>query len=529
MSAERHHVLIVDDSVEDRLALRRILTKDDSYTIGEADCGSAAIDYCRRHATACVLLDFNLPDLDGVEVIQRLKSEFSTMAPAVVMLTGAGNEALAVAAMKSGAKDYLVKGFAKVGATDTIRSAIETAVLRQQVERQDAVLEAQRLELLDASRMKDQFLATLAHELRNPLAPIGISATALSRRHAHNPEVARLAAIIQRQVWHLGRLVEDLLDVARLGNGKVQLRRDRESLATILDAVVEICAPIFEDKKQELVVHAPGHQVFVQVDRLRLVQSLANVVANASKFSAAGQTVELTAGVRGGLLSIRVKDRGIGLEGVWLERVFDMFAQGVDHSGNPKSGLGIGLNLAKRFVEMHDGTLTAHSDGLGLGSEFEFLLPVLGETAEGDPPGQTPASSTAQPSARRRVLVVEDNPDISEVLVAFCQDEGFEVEAAGDGLAAVALAERFEPDIVLMDIGLPGIDGYESVRRIHRLPTTKRPLTIAITGWGDDVARQTSAAAGFDHHMVKPVDMAMLMQFMTTAAVQPSTTQAAKD
>jgi signal transduction histidine kinase len=356
-----------------------------------------------------------------------------------------------------------------------------------------------------AEQRKDEFLATLAHELRNPLAPIRTSVSII-RRLQPSDEVQKLTDIVDRQAIHLTRLVDDLLDVARITTGKVALNSGRTTLSAVVTHALEIAASSMQQKDHALEVVQPSEDVALQADHARVVQSVANLLVNAAKYTPPRGHISLTASVEGQAVSFRVRDDGRGLAPESLTRIFELFAQ-ARSPDEPPSGLGIGLNLARKFAEMHGGSITATSDGLGQGSEFVLTLPVVvgAEQPEGDDGPQAIADS----GAGRRILVVDDNRDAADTLEAFLTMEGFSVAVAYDGAAALEKVQSHAPHVVLMDIGMPRMDGYEAARMVR---ATGLPVRlIALTGWGQALDKIKAQQAGFDHHFVKPVDLAAII------------------
>lgn len=366
----------------------------------------------------------------------------------------------------------------------------------------------------DADQRKDEFLATLAHELRNPLAPIRTSMGILKHLHPESDAVTRLRNVVDRQVTHLTRLVDDLLDVARITSGKVVLKKDRITLRSVVNHAVEISTSSMEAKKHRLDVDEPEKDYLLDADHARLVQSVANLLVNAAKFTPAQGHIVLRTCVDGDTVTFSVRDNGIGLEPASLTRIFDLFAQ-TPVPGEAPTGLGIGLSLAKQFAEMHGGNLHAVSDGLGRGSEFVLTLPVVGEQKQGPLREEGAVIVPAVDGSRRKVLVVDDNVDAADTLEAVLSMDGFAVTTVYDGVAAVTQAMAATPDIVVMDIGMPGMpgmDGYDAARLIRQQPGGKKMVLIALTGWGQSNDRKRAREAGFDHHLVKPVDYELLIK-----------------
>ena len=358
-----------------------------------------------------------------------------------------------------------------------------------------------------ADQRKDEFLATLAHELRNPLAPIRTSMSVL-RRLAPAANVARIVDVVERQVVHLTRLVDDLLDVARISTGKVELQARRTTVRSVVTHALEISGSAVQDKAHRLKVTQPDGEFVLHADHARVVQSVANLLVNAAKFTPEHGEIELDAEVHGDTVRFRVKDNGRGLQEQSKGQIFDLFAQ-APVPGELASGLGIGLNLAKRFAEMHGGTISVSSDGPDRGSEFVLSLPVVVVgPAETTAPAPT-AAAPHHPAHARKILVVDDNVDAADSLEALLSIEGFTVAVAYDGEAALAAVRNDPPVIVLMDIGMPRMDGYEAARRIRE--ETAGIRLIALTGWGQDLDRRKAEAAGFNAHFVKPVDLEQLL------------------
>jgi signal transduction histidine kinase/CheY-like chemotaxis protein len=355
----------------------------------------------------------------------------------------------------------------------------------------------------DADKRKDEFLATLAHELRNPLAPIRTSMGILRHLYPESGQITELRHVVDRQVAHLTRLVDDLLDVARITSGKVTLKKTRITLESVINHAVEISGSAMENKQHRLDVQAPGSPYLLDADHARLVQSVANLLVNAAKFTPSGGHIVLRTEVQGRMVTFRVKDNGIGLEPSSLARIFELFAQ-TPVPGEAPTGLGIGLSLARQFAEMHGGTLHATSEGLGRGSEFVLALPVVLEGQQ--PAAPVEAAAPAVSGKARKVLVVDDNVDAANTLGGLLGMDGFTVTTVYDGVAAVAAAQAHRPDIVVMDIGMPGMDGYEAARLIRQQPGNEKAVLIALTGWGQSADKSRAGLAGFNHHLVKPVD-----------------------
>lgn len=358
--------------------------------------------------------------------------------------------------------------------------------------------------LQEADRQKNTFLAQLAHELRNPLAPIRNAARIFRSKPDADPNLLWASEVIDRQVDHLTRLIDDLLDVSRISRNKLELRRQRISLQDVVLGAVEISRPAIDQNRHELNVSVSAAPTYLLADLARMTQVVMNLLINAAKYTEAGGHIELVAGLEGTDAVIRVKDDGIGIGAETLPRLFDMFFQADPSLERSQGGLGIGLSLVKSVVELHGGTVTAHSAGQGKGSEFVVRVPALSASAPISPPKAIDESKKA--TTARRVLVVDDNRDAAESLAVFLQLSGHAVHTAYDGIEAIEAAEKFRPDLVLLDIGMPNLNGYEACRRIRDTAWGKDMTVIAQTGWGQEDDKRRTRDAGFDDHLVKPVD-----------------------
>ena len=404
-----------------------------------------------------------------------------------------------VAAIRSPAGEFLGLIAVVVDISERLRSEEELRRLATQ--------------LSEADRRKDVFLATLAHELRNPLAPIrsGLQVMKVKRNDAEVVEQVR--AMMDRQLTLLVRLVDDLLDLSRFTQGKMELRKEPVSLIAVIDAALEISRSAIEQAGHELAVVVPDEPIFVNADATRLAQIVSNLLNNSAKYTHRGGHVRLAAGREGGMAVLSVKDNGIGIPPAMIGRVFEMFTQ-VDRTlEKTTGGLGIGLSLVKGLLEMHGGTIEARSDGEGRGSEFVVRLPVvMSDAGPARPNGQT---SETVPPVRRRILVVDDNVDAADSLGQLLEMLGNEVRTANDGEAGIAVAAQFRPDMVLMDIAMPKLNGYEAARRMREHPWCQGMVLVALTGWGQENDRKRSADAGFDHHLIKPVEIGALTKLMS--------------
>jgi signal transduction histidine kinase len=393
---------------------------------------------------------------------------------------------------------------------DRRRQELEVEVARREVLERE--LQRRAADLADADRRKDEFLAMLAHELRNPLASIRNSAW-LIRSLAVGDDLRWPAGSIERQVGHLARLVDDLLDVSRVSRGKLTLLKQEIDLADVVRRAAEASRPLLEARGHELTVELPQEPAWVQGDSTRLEQVVCNLLNNAAKYVPDGGHVRLSVRREGAEVVVRVSDDGIGISADLLPRVFDLFAQGDRSLARSEGGLGIGLTLVKSLAEMHDGSAEARSEGPGKGSEFTVRLPAITVTADGERRARDEAKN-AEPLATlpsviarsRRVLAVDDNADAVESLAVLLGMQGHQVRTAHDGPDALEQAEAFRPEVVILDVGLPRMDGYEVARRLREREGMRGVLLVALTGYGREEDRRRSLEAGFDRHLVKPVD-----------------------
>ena len=367
--------------------------------------------------------------------------------------------------------------------------------------------------LKTVDQSKNEFLAILAHELRNPLAPIRNAVQILDREAALGPESQWAVSAIERQVRQMARLIDDLVDVARITSNRLELRKERVDLGTVLRSAVETSGALLKAGGQEFTVVLPDAPIHLEADPIRLAQAVTNLLNNATKYTERAGRIWLIAERTDAHAIITVRDTGVGIPAAVLPHVFEMFNQGDQTRGRALGGLGIGLTLVKRLVEMHGGTVSAESGGQDLGSTFTIRLPVVAGASQDAQP-QSDGSGRINPPALR-MLIVDDNRDAADSLGMLLRTIGNEIRTAYDGLEALQVAGEFRPEVVLLDIGLPKIDGHEVAQRIRREPWGARVCLIAVTGWSDEADRARSRAAGFDHHLVKPLDTAHLAQLLS--------------
>jgi PAS domain S-box-containing protein len=361
-------------------------------------------------------------------------------------------------------------------------------------------------ELAEADRQKNEFLAMLAHELRNPMAPICNALHLMKLPGAESAMIDEARDMMERQMHHLVRLVDDLLDVSRIIRGNIELRKERLNLAVAVARAVETAHPVIDAHGHELNVSLPEHPVFVEADLIRLAQVIANLLTNAAKYSNSASRISLTVEREDGQGVVRVRDSGIGIPPEFLPRLFDVFFQGDRSLARSQGGLGIGLTLVKRLVELHGGTVAASSAGLGEGSEFVIRLPALSVAHTREAIEQYRIQPRVTDALRRRVLVVDDNVDAAKSIAMILRFTGCEVHCVYDGPSALEAAQTYRPDVVVLDIGLPGMSGYEVAERLREQPEFKDTPLVAVTGYGQDEDRRRSKQVGIDHHLSKPVN-----------------------
>jgi signal transduction histidine kinase len=570
--SDKVNVLLVDDQPARLLTYETILSEL-GLNLVRAGSGLEALRKLMKHEFAVVLLDVSMPEMDGFEAATLIHQHPRFERTPIIFVTGVHvSELDRLKGYKVGAVDYvsipvvpeilrskvavLVELFTKrrelqelnrnlalanqrLAEANTTLQAEKTRELEtlnrvlqranQELEAanrllQTEVAERARIELAlkEADRHKDEFLAMLAHELRNPLAPIHNAVQLMHRQSFTDPRLAWSRDVIGRQLAHLTRLVDDLLDVSRITRGKINLNKEVIELETLMTRTVETVQPLIDERGHTLTVDVPKGMLAVLGDPTRLVQAIGNVLSNAAKYTERGGRITFAAAESDAELVIRVRDNGIGIPADLMPMIFNLFTQLDSASGAAQSGLGIGLALVQRLVEMHGGSVTARSDGLGHGSEFVIRLPLfIRERIEsGQPIQQLSALEQSMTNAdhatrtQRRILVADDNNDALESLATLLQLSGHEVYTAANGAMALESAEQHRPEVALLDIGMPKLDGYEVARRIRAQPWGQRITLVALTGWGQDSDRKRSQEAGFDSHLVKPLDLDKLTELL---------------
>jgi signal transduction histidine kinase len=524
---DRVNILLVDDQPSKLLTYETILGEL-GENLMKASSATEALECLLKNDIAVVLVDVCMPELDGYELAAMIRQHPRFQKTSIIFVSAILMTDLdRLRGYESGAVDYVpvpvvpeilrakVSVFAelyrKTRALERLNSELETRVAER-----TAALEEITAALQDADRRKDEFLAMLAHELRNPLAPIRSAVQLLRLKELDETQQARARAVIERQVDHLVNLIDDLLDVSRITRGMITLHREPVLIGAVIARAVETTRPLIDAHRQHLALELPDELLTIDGDKTRLVQMVGNLLHNAVKFTNPGGRITLTVTREGSQALIRVKDTGIGIPRELLPKLFELFTQIESESGRSQGGLGIGLALVRRLTEMHGGTVTAHSDGPGHGAEFAIRLPVLTAQPVIATPQATEADSTRSIEPRR-VLVADDNEDAAEALSLQLQLAGHEVRTVYNGVEALGVAKTFRPHVVLLDLGMPRMDGYEAARQMRGQPWGKRATLIALTGWGQQQDRQRTAEAGFDVHLVKPVDESELLRVMATA------------
>ena len=391
------------------------------------------------------------------------------------------------------------------------RFAVEEQLVRQR--EHYALVADERLELVTqlhrADRHKDEFIAVLAHELRNVLSPVRTAVDFLCLRESGDSNIAFAQEMIGRQVKQMTRLVDDMLDISRIARGQLSLRKQRIALEKILATAVDDSRPFIETKQHELTIHWLPATLELDADPSRLTQAFVNLLINAAKYTPAGGRIEVAIERRGGEALVAIRDSGIGISAGVLPHIFEMFTRGDDVAQRSGGGLGVGLTLVQRLVEMHGGRVEVHSDGLGQGSRFTVRLPLLDANGDG-PPAPANSVAAAAPPAKHRIVVVDDNQDAANSLAIMLRLKGHDVQVAYDGRSALAAVETFRPELALLDIGLPDISGYDVARMIRERPCGAAIRLVALTGWGQPEDRIRALEAGFDRHLTKPAKLASI-------------------
>lgn len=508
-------ILLVDDEPRNLDAVEAILD-DPAYRLLRAESADRALKVLLDHDVAAIVLDIKMPGMSGFELAQIIKGTKKFRQVPILFLTAyLIDDRDVIAGYGAGAVDYLTKPVNsqilrhKVAVfADLFRKTRALAELNEKLEERvserTAELEKSEVALRAAAHQKDEFLAILAHELRNPLAPLrtGLDLVLVAQQNGA-PAPEKTLAAMNRQLDHMVRLIDDLLDVSRISRGVLELRKERTDLAAIVQTAIENTRPFF-DRRRQTVASELTQNVVAEVNPTRVAQILGNLMHNAAKFSPEGSRIVVRLSRTDGDARIDVVDRGVGIPPDQLERVFDMFARVARPGATTEQGMGIGLALARRLADLHGGTLVATSAGQDTGATFSLALPAVPTTEE--PRARLSNEAPRAGKARAlKILVIEDNPDIADTLADLLKDQGHEVWVARNGLDGVELVKDAKPNVVLCDLGLPGMDGIEVCRSVRGLALATQPTMVALTGWGRDDDRRRTSEAGFDHHLVKPI------------------------
>ena len=575
-------ILVVDDNPSNLLAIEAALSGL-GLNLVTAQSGADALRWLLERDFALILLDIEMPSMDGYETARLIRGRLRTRHVPIIFVTAFSRDDRDVLeGYALGAVDFLFKPIVpeilrakasvfvelrrqadqvaaqaellrdaerqehgrkleeerqrweaqalreqmeseRRSAAETEKKADELAKTVARLEQVEADLVRYSLELEEADRRKDEFLALLGHELRNPLAPIVTTLELLRARGAPDEHVGRACQALDRQVAHLTRLVDDLLDVSRITSGKIELRRERIAIGEVIDRAIALSRPELEARDQTVEVNVTDRDAMVEVDPTRLVQVISNLLLNASKYSEQGSRVRVQGARVDGDAVLSVSDEGRGIEPEMLQRIFASFVQVVAGGG----GLGVGLTLARRLVEMHGGSIRAESDGIGRGSRFEVRIPV-GQAAATVPVGAPAAAfvlAPAAPAERMRIVVVDDNDDIRETMQQLLQSLGHEVGVAADGLSGVELILKERPQVALVDIGMPGLDGYQVARRLRTELGPAELRLVAMTGFGQSSDRDRALAAGFDSHLIKPARTEQIQRALRGERADPTPAQ----
>jgi len=496
--------LLVDDLEENLISLEALLRRE-GLTLLKARSGDEALELLLKHDVALALVDVQMPVMNGFELAELMRgNERSRRVPIIFVTAGSPDRSWRFQGYEAGAVDFIQKPIE----ADILRSKadvfFELYRQRQLLAMQRDELEAQAKALKEADQRKDTFLATLAHELRNPLTPLRHGLDIL-KRNPHNPEAAKIRATMDRQLSHLLRLIDDLLDVSRISQGKIELRKERLTIQDVVTAAVEGSQPAIDAAGHTLIVALPSELLLVEGDPARLSQVIGNILNNATKYTPDGGRIEISAHAEGADVVIAVSDNGIGIPEDMRSKVFQLFTQVDDHLNRSQGGLGIGLALVSQLVGLHGGTIEATTAPAGIGTSFVIRLPLLAATEVEEVSSRS--SDESKCGNALKILVVDDNVELAQIVGWMLEEVGHEYHLVHDGREALAEAHAFRPDVVLLDIGLPYVDGYEVCRAFRADKAFQDVPIIAQTGWGQSKDKELAAAAGFNQHLTKPVNL----------------------
>jgi len=502
METDPVYFLLVDDLEENLLSLDALLRRDGLILL-KARSGPEALELLLQHEVALALLDVQMPGMDGFELAELMRgTERTRRVPIIFLTAGSADWQRRFRGYEAGAVDFLHKPIE----ADILRSKagvfFELCLQRQQLAHQRDELRQYANVLKEADRRKDEFLATLAHELRNPLAPIR-NGLQILRMSPQGETADKVRGMMDRQLTHLVHLIDDLLDASRISQGKIELRKEAITLQAVMQNAMEVSGPLIEAGKHALSMEIPTEDIWLDADLTRMAQVVSNLLNNAAKYTPDGGKISLKVAREGQIISIEVADNGVGIPAEMLPKIFDLFTQ-VDHNlEHSQGGLGIGLALVKQLVEMHGGHIIAESGGQGKGSIFTVTLPMVQASEVIASPEQAD-----HPAARPlNILVVDDNVASAKTTGWMLEMIGHVPTLAHDGLEALDVARKLKPDVIMLDIGLPGMSGYDVCRQLKTEPEFRNTIFIAQTGWGQEKDRQEAREAGFDHHLIKPVNL----------------------
>ena len=532
---DKPKILVVNDDAASLLALTSLLdqwAEESNYTVHSARSGQDALRQVLLHDFAVILLDVNMPGMDGFETAEAIHQRARSADIPIIFVTAfLADEIDRLKAYQRGAADFLFTPVIPQILHAKVSVFVALAMKNEQLKRQAEKLSQRTTELTatnrrlvremeerrDAERKshaKDEFLAMLGHELRNPLSAISSASSLIGLPGANSETVGRAKQIIQRQSQHLSRIVDDLLDLSRAMSGKILLSRKPTDMANLVAGCMETFRATGRTAGYRISVDLGS--CWVDGDPTRLEQIISNLLDNALKYTPSGGNIDIDVAAEGDDMVLTVRDSGVGIPAELLPQVFDVFVQGAISIDRSQGGLGIGLSLVRRLVELHGGSVGAHSAGSGQGSTFTIRLPRTEPALAPQAPQSTAGDNSGKPS----VLLIEDNEDGREMMATMLAAHGFPVAQAADGLQGVAAAKARPPAAALVDIGLPGIDGYEVARRLRQDPATRGIRLIALTGYGLAEDQRRVLEAGFDQHLVKPVSMDQLLEALAPAGVQ---------
>ena len=495
--------LLVDDLEENLLSLEALLRRD-GLVLLKACSGDEALELLLQNDVALALIDVQMPGLNGFELAELMRgNERTRRIPIIFVTAGNADNQRRFRGYEAGAVDFIHKPIE----SDILRSKadvfFELYRQRQQIAIQRDELKARSDALEEADRRKDEFLATLAHELRNPLAPLRHGLDIL-RRSPDSADAVEIREMMDRQLVHLLRLTDDLLDVSRVSQGKIELRKERILAADVVRSALESSRPLIDSAGHSLTLDVPVEPIWLEADLTRLAQVVGNLLNNAAKYTPDGGHIGLSLRTDENDAVIAVSDNGLGIPAEMQSEVFQLFAQVENQTDRAKGGLGIGLALVKQLVAMHHGLVSAESAGAGQGSVFTVRIPLAVSKVATQPPAVqlTPQPVLVQPL---KVLIIDDNVEVAQIVGWMLEEIGHEYHLIHDGRQALQAAREFRPDAILLDIGLPVMDGYAVCRAFRQDDLFKDTLIIAQTGWGQQRDKMLASEAGFDHHLVKPV------------------------